>query len=60
MNEPDEPEESNRGKVVALVVVVLLVVGGFWLEQRLSAGSKIQDCVMAGRTNCAPISTSGG
>ena len=60
MNQPDEPDGSNRGKVVALLVVVMLVLGGIWLEQRLSASAKIQDCVMAGRTNCAPIASSGG
>ncbi len=56
----EEPEESNRGKVVALVVLALIVLGGIWLEQRLSAGAKIQDCVMAGRTNCAPVATTHG
>lgn len=60
MNEPEEPDGSNRGRLAALLVVVVLVLGGIWLEQRLSASSKIQDCVMAGRTNCAPITTSGG
>ena len=60
MEQPDEGDESNRGKLVALAVVVALVLGGLWLEQRLSASAKIQDCVMAGRSNCAPISTSGG
>ncbi len=55
----DESEHgggSNRGPLVALVVVVLLVLGGLWLQQRLRADSQIQDCVMAGRSNCAPIS----
>ena len=47
---------SNRGPLVALIVVVVLVLGGLWLQQRLRADSQIQDCVMSGRSNCAPIS----
>ena len=52
----EEGGGSNRGPLVAVVVVLLLVIGGIWLQQRLRADSQIQDCVMSGRTNCAPIS----
>ncbi len=52
----DEPPSSNRGALVALLVVVLLVAGGWWLTQHLRATAAIQDCVMSGRTNCAPLS----
>ena len=48
----DESEHevgSNRGPLVALIVVVLLVLGGLWLQQKLRADSQIQDCVMSGR-----------
>ncbi len=51
----DEPAGSNRGALVALIVVVVLVAGGWWLVQHIRADSRIQDCVMSGRTNCAPI-----
>ena len=56
----DEQDGSNRGKLAALVVLVLIILGGIWLEQRLSANAAIQDCVMAGRSNCAPIATTHG
>lgn len=46
---------SNRGALVALAVIALLVVGGLWLASRLRADGRIQDCVMSGRTNCAPV-----
>ncbi len=36
------------------IAVVLLVVG-VWLARELTAASKMQDCVMSGRTNCADI-----
>ena len=51
----DEPSTSNRGPIVALVIVALLVIGGLWLMQHIRASARIQDCVMSGRTNCAPI-----
>ena len=50
-----EEDGSNRGPMAALIVVVLLVLGGLWLQQHLRADNQIQDCVMSGRTNCAPI-----
>ncbi len=58
MNETDKNDEpqggSSRGPLVALIVVVVLVVGGLWLSQRLQSMSSTQDCAMAGRNNCAP------
>ena len=49
--------DANRGPIVALIVVVLLVVGGLWLQRHLRANAQLQDCVMSGRTNCAPIAS---
>jgi hypothetical protein len=40
---------------VGLVFTVLLVLGGVLLVHVLSRSTKLQDCVMSGRTNCAPI-----
>jgi hypothetical protein len=31
------------------------VLGGLWLSHRLRSVSNLQDCVMSGRTNCAPV-----
>ena len=50
-----EEEGSRRGPLVALLVVAVLLVGGIVLVRHLRATAAIQDCVMAGRTNCAPI-----
>ena len=55
-SEDDEPG-SNRGALIALGVVVALVAGGLWLSHVLGGAAATQDCVAAGRTNCAPIST---
>jgi hypothetical protein len=54
--EPDHAApSSNRGAVAALVVVLVLVVGGYFLTQALRKNSNLQDCVASGRTNCAPV-----
>lgn len=46
---------SRRGAVIGLLVVVALVVAAIWLMGHLRATAALQDCVMAGRTNCAPV-----
>jgi hypothetical protein len=51
----DQEEGSRRGPMIALLVVVALVVGGIALTHVLSGVSKIQDCAMSGRSNCAPV-----
>lgn len=43
--------------LLRLILVVALVVGGLLLVRELRGVSQLQDCVMSGRTNCAPIDT---
>ncbi len=56
-DEDDGNEDDGGGPspVVILGVVLLLVVGGWFLAHKLSELSRIQDCVISGRHNCAPI-----
>jgi hypothetical protein len=63
MHEPQTDDESDvpdsrRGALIGFGVVLLLIVGGLVLSHLLRATSQMQDCVMSGRTNCAPIDTS--
>jgi hypothetical protein len=44
---------------VGLVVIAVLVVGGWFLITTLSDDTKMQDCIQSGRRNCAPIDTAG-
>ena len=60
----DEPEieKPSTGRTGpspgTLLIAFLLVLGlGYFLTYKLREVSRIQDCVMSGRTNCAPIST---
>jgi hypothetical protein len=47
--------DPRRGTVAGLVLVALLVVAALYLMQALHKQSKIEDCLMSGRSNCAPI-----
>lgn len=53
----DEPEEPDRrrGALIGLLVALLLVLGGLALARVLHDTSRLQDCLMSGRSNCAPI-----
>lgn len=57
---PDQPNDTHEpdrrhGALIGLVIVVVLVVGGLVLAHVLRNMSRLQDCAMSGRTNCAPI-----
>jgi len=54
MREPDEGD-SRRGAMVGLLVAVVMLAVGLWLAHDLTAASKLQDCLMSGRTNCNVI-----
>jgi len=52
-----EPERggNRRGAIAGLAIAVILLVVGLWLARELTATSKMQDCLMSGRTNCNVI-----
>jgi hypothetical protein len=52
-NEPD----SRRPAVIGLIVVLMLVVAGYFLVTALRQNAELEDCLLAGRRNCAPIET---
>jgi hypothetical protein len=56
MNDP-EPEQdgSQRRALAGLAIAVVLLLAGLWLAHELTAASKMQDCLMTGRTNCNVI-----
>jgi hypothetical protein len=55
MTQNDDEEPSRRGPLIALVIIVIGVLGALWLTNVLSSVTHIQDCVMSGRSNCAPV-----
>ena len=54
-----DPEQggSRRGAIAGLAIAVILLIVGLWLAHELTASSKMQDCLMSGRTNCNVIET---
>jgi hypothetical protein len=59
MADRDKETGNQRRSMIALGVVVLLFLVGWLLARELYADSKMEDCMMSGRTNCAPLDTSG-
>jgi hypothetical protein len=56
MDEPDQGG-NRRTALAGLAIAVVLLVVGVWLAHELTAASKMQDCLMSGRTNCNTIET---
>jgi len=56
-DDPDHEHDPGRIRqiVAAVILLAVLVGGGLWLTGALRGTTAIQDCVAAGRTNCAPI-----
>ncbi len=55
MPDHDNESPSGRGPLVGLGAIVLLLLVGWFLVHELYANGKVEDCLMSGRTNCAPI-----
>ncbi|WP_170323361.1 hypothetical protein [Bradyrhizobium sp. STM 3809] len=52
----DQDGRGGRGGAVAALVFAAVMVGfGLWLAHSLTAASKMQDCLMSGRSNCNVI-----
>jgi len=61
-DEPGHPRvpDPRWGALVGLLITLMLVLGGMLLVRVLGRAARLQDCVMSGRTNCAPIESSSG
>jgi hypothetical protein len=47
--------DSRRPAVIGLIVVLVLVLAGYFLFTALRQNGQMEDCLMSGRKNCAPI-----
>jgi hypothetical protein len=50
-----QDRERNTPAIAGLAIAAVLLVVGLWLAHELRAASKMQDCVLSGRTNCNEI-----
>lgn len=49
-------DDGHTRRIIAAMIVLGVIVGaGLWLTGALRGTAAIQDCVAAGRTNCAPV-----
>jgi hypothetical protein len=55
MTDDDGENDSRRGPLIALGAVVVLMVIGWMLARALHNSGRLEDCLLSGRTNCAPI-----
>jgi hypothetical protein len=66
MSKPDPSEKPNasprrqfgdsrRGAIAGLIIAAVILGVGLWLARDLTAASKMQDCLMSGRSNCNVI-----
>ena len=60
LTEAQAREQENRQTtgLAAVAAVLLLLVAGLWLVHALHRSSRLEDCLMSGRTNCYPIDLS--
>jgi len=54
LNDAESQEEANRqtASLAGVAITLLLLVIGLFLIRELHAKAQIEDCLMAGRTNC--------
>ena len=51
----DDGGGSRRRAVIGLVITAIIVVAGYFLMNALRNEGRVEDCLMSGRTNCAPL-----
>ncbi|MDA9469858.1 DUF2273 domain-containing protein [Bradyrhizobium sp. CCBAU 53415] len=50
-----QPDGDRRGAIAGLIIAIMILGVGWWLARNLTAASKMQDCLMSGRSNCNVI-----
>jgi hypothetical protein len=51
----DEDAERQTAALMGFIVILLLAIAGVILVRELAKKTSLEDCLMAGRHNCAPI-----
>jgi hypothetical protein len=59
MIDPQRDNGSRRRSLIGLGMIVLLFVVGWVLVREIYADNQLEDCLLSGRTNCAPIQDPG-
>jgi hypothetical protein len=51
----DGADERRSAALIGLIIILALAIAGVVLVRELRERSRLEDCLMSGRTNCAPI-----
>ena len=52
-----DADQRRSAALIGLIIILALAIAGVWLVRELREKSALEDCLMSGRTNCAPIET---
>jgi len=54
-NGDDAADQRRSAALIGLIIILALAIAGVLLVRELRERSRLEDCLMSGRTNCAPI-----
>jgi hypothetical protein len=54
--EDEDERRRNLQNLVAALIILILIIAGFWLIDHLRTSARIEACLEAGHANCLPIS----
>jgi hypothetical protein len=54
-DEDDAADQRRSTALIGLIIILALAIAGVVLVRELRERSRLEDCLMSGRTNCAPI-----
>jgi len=54
-DEPLDERQRMLMNLIALAIVIALISVGVWIADSIQVAVKQEDCLLQGRTNCAPI-----
>jgi len=53
--ENEEDAERRTAALMGFIIILVLAIAGIVLMREIGRTTRIEDCLMAGRHNCAPI-----
>jgi hypothetical protein len=56
--EAQEQDRRTRTNLVGAIVILLLLIGGFWLFTTLNSQQKLELCLESGRRDCSSAAAS--
>jgi hypothetical protein len=51
----DDGEQRRSAALIGLIIILVLAIAGVVIVRELREKSQLEDCLMSGRHNCAPI-----